>query len=257
MSYTLQDIENYWLGKMSQNDIETFEKKLAEDDNLREEVKAYEDIFTGFEGLKIQHKIKNWSAEEINLKKNVEAVPSGKVRSLSIRRLMSIAAALLFLVIGYQFTVRPYSDNSIYKDLYSDKNTYTNIKSASTNNHPLQEGYDAYQNKEYDKAYTFFQDVSNENNHYATAQYYLAHTLMQQDNFQEAIAPLNYLIANKDARYEEEAEWLHILCQFRIGKTETVHKALDNILANPSNFHYQKAKVLQQKLNAFQRKLQF
>jgi hypothetical protein len=117
----LENIEQYLRGSMTATERLDFEREMAADATLREEVEAYRRIFDGFQAARSEQfsqKLLQWDAEP--------AQPSA-AKVVSIRRFLrplAAAAALLLMVgIGLRwYAVRHYSNEAIVESMYAAPN---------------------------------------------------------------------------------------------------------------------------------------
>lgn len=114
----LEKIEQYLRGRMTETERLDFEREMAADVPLREEVEAYRKIFDGFQAARsdqFAEKLLQWDAES-----DQAATPAKVVSIRHFLRPLAAAAALLLLVgIGLRwYAVKHYSDKAIVASMY-------------------------------------------------------------------------------------------------------------------------------------------
>ena len=255
MNFNIEDIEDYINGTLSEDKKSLFEQKMRTDKSFSREVADYRSILSGFGVLKDEHKIKQFIGE---WESEAKIQPTAKVRTLRPYRTISIAASLLLIIGAFYFIgISPHSDWAIYANMYNDKNTSTAIKSTVVSEHPLQKGYDDYTQRNYSAAAAFFSSIPPTDTDYNTGLYYLSHSYMQNKDWANAINAINSLDSKNDIRYEEEIEWLKVLCYLRLKDNNNLSSSLKAILNNSDHAYYNNATQLNQQLDSFFRKTFF
>lgn len=269
MNFEIKDIEDFLNGTLSKDKELLFKEKMQTDQAFAKEVTDFREIFSGFNVLKDEHKAKqlilDWEndddaklfnlSEEKKTEQQSNNVPVRKIRSF---RTVSIAASILLLIAAFYWTgIRPHSNRVVYANFYNDKNTSTAIKSGGTSTHPFKVGYDAYDKGNYEEAIAFFSAIPISDPNHNTSLYYLSHSNLQLENWVDAITAIEFLKSKNDIRYQEEAEWLAVLCFLRLKDKDNLSSSLSAILDNSNHAYYNKALELDSELDSFLRKTFF
>ncbi len=256
MEFNWDDIESYIRGNLSEEKRADFEKALQSDADLRKEVEDYRGLLRGFDMLRDEAKVR--SMMEHWEKDTTSSLSTTPVRKLNPFRISAIAAGLVLLLGAFYFLgIQPYSDNALYAHHYTDKNTSTAIKSDTSGDHPLQQGFDAYENGQFQAALNHFNSIPVLDPNYNTSLYYMSHSYMKLKDWDNAITQINTIIGVRDVRYQEEAEWLRVLCYLQKKDPENLEVTLSELVKNPNHSYNKKAKELQSELNSPLRSLVF
>lgn len=114
----LENIEQYLRGRMTETERLDFEREMAADAALREEVEAYRRVFDGFQAARSEQfadKLLQWDTD------SEQAPMTAKVVSIRryLRPLAAAAALLLLVGIGLRwYAVKHYSNQAIVASMY-------------------------------------------------------------------------------------------------------------------------------------------
>ncbi len=137
------------------------------------------------------------------------------------------AAAGLLLLAAVTFLMRPQNQVDYFASHYEAYPSIVNpiLKGTDNSSDKINQGYIAYQNKDYQRALTLFELATSSND---TIKFYQAISLIETKKPQQAIALLKDL-QNRDNRFQQEAAWYKALCQLKIGNREAAISGLSKI----------------------------
>ncbi len=254
--YDIEKIEAFILEEMQPDERAAFQQEINNDETLREEVSAFRQILTGFEGAKVKNMTRQWESEFKTNKQQRTAT----VRPINMfrRRAIAAAVALLVLATGWWVGTSGVTDDALYATHYSDDSAYENIKSGGEGTaSPLQQGYDAYKNGDYEAAIQFFTGVAMDDEYYNTAQFMLGHAKMQKGDFDGALGHVSVLGAGDDIRYRDEAQWMTVLCFLKSGDEKGAKATLNSIISDDRNPNQKRGKELYNSLTSIWRQVSF
>lgn len=232
-------IEAYHQGTLNSTLHQQIETRIAHDDSFAQKVKAYQDLFSGFEGLQSEsfsHKLKGWasSSEGVAEKQQTEA----KVRSLRpiFTRIAIAASFLLLLGLGINwYANNNYSSEQLIANYYkvpSNSNTMgENPQQANQINTLFEKAHQLLQNGAYDEAFVTFTQLEP------------LIAKIEEDPFTKAY-------------YENNIEWNKALSALAGNKTEKeTLRLLEQIRNNPEQEYQQEAISLINQLESIWRNL--
>lgn len=258
-------IEAYISGRMSEEETKQFELEMASRPELKEEVTLYTSINhhltdTTFEDESFSdsaHKkeIETYlkSQEATDIKKKLSRVQEDYMATSSkkkpkIRPLYYIvsAAAVLLLLFGLLFPLQ--SNTNIYKDYYQTSEL-PSFTSRSDQKSLLSEASTSFKNGDVDKALTDFKKyIVNANSEIDPLVYiYTGLIYSEKGNLKDAIAQL-HLLEKSNSLDRSRALWYKALVYIKFDHVSEAKEILNKILENPTNYKYNTAKELLDKL---------
>lgn len=123
--------------------------------------------------------------------KTTSTTPSGEAKTVKmtgLRRVLSIAASVLVLVFAgaYYYASNQYSGTSIVNGNYLLADSAGDKSGENTTTRTFSNGLQAFFATQYDLAKNEFLKIENSSSEYASAQYYLGHIALQQNDFANA-----------------------------------------------------------------------
>jgi len=241
------DVEPYLRGQLSKEKSDAFENALKNDVNLEKEVDIRRGELAALEHLMqedLRAKLQKWEIHRTNNSGESKAV-------IGFKKLVyfSMAAAASFLLIGgcFFFLKSSYSNSVLFKDNYISAVSTT--KSVEENG--FKQGLEAFANRDYISAIDFFSNISPDKNSYELAQSYIAHALILQDKFDEAISVFQKIIEGENQKLRQQGEWYQALIYLKLNKNDKAKELLTSIASKTSHRYAHKAKQLLKKVNSF------
>lgn len=207
-------IEKYLNNDLSQEEKQSFDQKVHTDSEFAHEFEKRQAAHTAIDFLIAQ-----------SLKSDLEALEEeeaqqGKVISLQKRKrnrfvLLSLAASLL-LLIGY-FSLFVNDNLGSTGPQLAAANYETpdyNIQRGTPNvdfEDLVTKGINALKQKQYQTAITALDSVTQGNEYYIIAQFYLAHAYFQAEQYEQAEQAFDMVSNSNDIRYQEDADWYSLL----------------------------------------------
>lgn len=256
----IERLDQYATGSMSDSERAAFEAELQENAELREALALYRESEAVIEqsienNLRLQ--FQSWTAEN----RAAQPVATGKheTKIISLRTVVTrwAVAASVLLVAGFFYlyqSSQSLSDTALFAANYEVPDGSLMRGSAPAD--PLAQGAEAFSNKNYAVARTFFNQIPPTDPPYAEAQFFLGHIALQQQEYDLAIAAFDKAVKANDIRITEKAEWNIVLTYVAAGRTEDANfKTLLTALAgNVNHSYYEQAKALEGKLGSFGRR---
>lgn len=244
--YTL--IEKYLAKGMQDEELDNFEKLLLSDSDLQEEVNLHQQVAETLKGEKI-HQLrnvlndvdKNW---EVPSKKE-----SAKIVNFNFRRILTIAAAVTLLIIGYQWfsnsnlsSEELYAANfETYPMLLNQRSVDKNVTNLESYNNAIT-NYTTGQNQE---ALAAFEKLIITQPDNITYQFYQANLLLSEEKAAEAIPIFQKILSGNYPLFEEQARWYLALALLQNNEKENAKALLEKI--QPEQYKAKEAnKILKQ-----------
>jgi len=257
-NYNIDDIENFLNQEMNAEELAAFEKELATDEGLANEVTFHEDVLKGIQnaapldfkkmvsGVHAEMKQEGFFSEETTEETTEKVVQKeAKVRSLSMFRKLAIAASFaLVLAAGWwalsNQTATPdqlFADNfKVHQDVLSVEIEDRLAETGFGNNKKLlislQSGINAYKTGDYTAAITqlkAFQNAAPEDPLTTYAQFYESVALLKTGEVATAEGHLLPLTQNANFPLQNDAKWYLSLAFLQQGKTNAAKAILQEI----------------------------
>ena len=259
-------IEQFFKGNLNKEEVKNFTQRLNTESDFRAKVEDYKIIYSGFEVLKEKELLKQVQQWETNIRKEESVATSDdtKPASVKIRRLRSllaIAASILLLMgTGLSwFATNQYSNQNLAVDNYSPPFTGmldANMGGAEAKEIPLKEGIEFYEKQLYQEAIRYFETISDTDDKYIQAQYFLGHCYFQLKNYQVAIDKFSVIENRNGSEYVENATWDKIIVMLAADYSkEAIEQAIAPILEDQKHIAFKKAQALKAKLDSGWRQL--
>jgi len=268
--YDYQKIEDYVLGRLDNSEKKKFEEQIKSDATLAEEVDFYRGVTNASEA--------NGERDFLNMLQETESdigedffsqsssQDSGKtvsiqqgrggatIHRLSPRRLLSLAATMLILVIAGNiwYANTAYSNNTLLSEAETDY--YSLTRNGNNLNGVFAEGFNYLSAENYQEAIIFFEKFAPKSENYPAAQLNLGFAQYQAGLYDEAAATAQK--AKKvSVLKKNQATWLEIQSLLAAEKTDARFYELVNTLAadTTAGEWRNKAVKLKEKLDSFWR----
>ena len=251
--YTL--FENYLNNKMSNEEKQIFENRLAEDENFAAEYKSHQAAHAAIDFVIAKNLKEQLLALEAEDQKELEtnqaskqetkvvAINKNRSRRLSFIRYAS--AAVILLLVGFYFLMPKNNLTGLeLADTYYQTPDYS-LRGGNNQENTLTRGIAALKNKNYNKAITILDSIDSASGFFIPAQYFQAHALFQNKQYTAAEKAFDLVSNGKDIRYQENADWYGLLSCLAQNKTCT--QKINSISNNTNHaFHQQVVDIKQQ-----------
>ncbi len=274
MNQFLNKIDDYLSGALAADELAAFEKELASNTTLAEQVQIHQlerETALLFLEQDMKANIQKWRTEGVTdtseTKQEAKVVALGEQnpqRTIGIRRILSIAASVLVLVgAGIAFWANQnYTNDSLAMEYYLPADAQGNRSGANLNDATFNTGLTAFfVDKDYVKAKEVFSKITNDEAQYVEAQYYLGHISTQLGEYTAAISYFDEVLAADNLPAflnRDKINWNQLLAKLGTGQMDTKFKEqLDTLIQTGKAPFNQKAKALHQQLNSPLRKIVF
>lgn len=252
-------IDRLFERRLPQSEQEALEEAMK-DETFREEVRLRQDLRQAFSHQnqvsplkkRLQERERRVSAPD---EEQERPGPGGRV--VMMRRVLAVAAAVLLLVVagwfGREWLVgAPVPVALEFLDLPKEHS----IAGES----PLQlllDGRDAFfRSKRYGKAANYFTQIESDSKFFSEAQYLLAHSMMQQRQFTEAVPLFDSFLTDNEKfkqlpqryRNQDRIRFERMLAYLGAGQDAAFQPELNYFLQHPDNYYQSKAQAIAQRL---------
>jgi hypothetical protein len=244
--YTL--FESYLSGDLTQEEQTAFKARLEADHAFKEAFTIYKEFSSNLE-----HSIGN-EEKNADFKANLEAISAkhfnketttGNVESKKTFSLYKYAiAASVALLMGF-FVYNQFSGGASYSDFNTHQTVDFSVRGSEGNVGLLIETTKAFNNKEYEKARTYLEELLQGDPDNVEYNFYYAITNIELDNFAKAETTLES-ISQGNSAYINRAKWYLALSKLKQDKNEACIAILKTIPADADD--YSQALTLLKKL---------
>jgi len=238
-------IEQFLANEMSASERLAFERELAINPDLAEELKLAMSIDSalGREDI-IDLRQKLISVISANRHEHAE-VPVVRMHA----RKWWYAAASLLLLCAVAATLYLQAPRNISNDtLFTEFYTSENIVDQTRGDQNLVEAVLKFQQKDFATASLLFRQIIDKDASNIAVKFYYGICNIETHDYQKAINVFDEIIEHNDNLYIEHAEWFRGLCYLKSNQKD---KALDQFLAvasNPDNYHNKEARTILDKM---------
>lgn len=256
MEPDIDKIEAYLTGNLTDTDRQAFEAEIAGDPILAEEVDALRLAREAVElsiSDSLRAQFQEWQEVEASGSKTEEAKVVQLAPRRNLRRVLSIAASVLFILAlgSFWYANDQFANDALamgyYQELSIDGPNRGGDDTAMTR------AINDLKNEAYSEADTYFRSVQQGDAQYYDARYYLAHSLYRQGETAEALEILNLLDNGINPNLQENADWLKVLIYLDQEQTENpdFRSILSEMVDDSGHSYHQDAVELVRKLDSF------
>lgn len=250
-SWTVSEksIEAFIDGILEGEEYDEFVAELKENTDLNAEVNLRAQINEAIgekDIFELRSKLKE--VKEVSEVKKVKMlIPEAKTELYRYIR-NSVAVIILLLGIGGVLSSSLSSGDSIYEGVYNSP-SWSPKRSVTIELTAWQRANDAYKKENWDAAINYLNQVNapEKSSEFAVTQFYLAASLQNLNEFEQAIAKYAEVIEQGDNMFIEEAEWYRSLCYIKLGQKDKAKKELLAVINRKNSFEND-AKAVMRKL---------
>ena len=257
-----QKIIKYINGQLTDAEKKAFEKEMANNKALSEEVEFYKNISTvtnHHSEKELKNKINNvvgeleeegfFENEKLSSNSNTNTNTNTKIRRLKFMRpaLATAASFLILIAAGFWYINSRYSNRAVADRFFDASTSLSTVRSETGNENKYEEGLIALENGDHEKAFAFFKLLLSGGNYTDIEKfepaYYLSITYYQTGNFQQA-ANTSLPLATNDSRWLQKGRWLHLNALLSAGQTDQhFYDLLEAAKSDGTDPFYQKQAV--------------
>ena len=219
-------IEDYLFNRMSEEDKAEFEREMARDEELRNEVEATREVLRA-ERLKARTEEKE---RLLSMIRSEDARAHKRTRLLAFSLMGAAAAVIALLFILNQ-------QGSYLNQYFSPRPELNSM--APTAPDLLKQGMNAYKNGEFADCITSFAQIPDTSSEYNTALIYSANAHLKLGEVDQAQAQLLRLEAMDDTQYADDRRWLLGLIFLDRGEEDRGKSYLQDLYDDPGTTYHQ------------------
>ncbi|MEL6560779.1 MAG: tetratricopeptide repeat protein [Bacteroidota bacterium] len=229
----LEKIERFLRGELNTEEKEAFEKEIASDETLKEEIANFSRILKGMEASSIREEIRSiHERKSTNTNSN-----SGRV---GLNWFYRIAAAFLVIFSIWYLASQNESNEKLFSTYFSPYPDAVSVRGGD--NQKVSEAMRMYSSGMYREAITSLSQVPEEARQYADIRFYLALSLLATDQTKQAIELLEQLYQINNNRFLPQIRWYLALAYLKSDQPQVCAEYLATI--QPDEFKYQEARQL-------------
>lgn len=263
-----EKIDKLLQGSMDAAERTDFEREVAQDAELKQEVKAH---ILEREAIKLmlqedyKAKIQAWRSEAASTNTAAPVVEAKqrilqpRTRMRSLRPILSAAASLLLLLVaGSWFANNNYSDRAMISEAYLGASDPSDKSGETVLENNLQQGLQAFfVNEDYAQAASFFENIADP----VAKNYYLGHAYLKLEDYAKSVAAFDAVLSNSTLPSyidRTKLEYNRLLAKFGSGDDNAAfQQELDAYIQSARPPYKQKAEELKAKSGSFWRGLVF
>ncbi|WP_046755479.1 tetratricopeptide repeat protein [Kordia jejudonensis] len=229
----------------------TLEKELREALNAQSDYDIFQNNPNNEELATLKSKLR--SDEYQQLSNTIKAVgdsyleeEANKKPRKNYLKYVMVAAVLIFCCSIYFLQVNP-SLNSYY-EANVNWNELPSFVEKGQQEDLFSQGELAFRASNYEEAVAKFSQIETSNELYVFSLQYLGASYDQLDRNEEAIAIFQQLTTSGNSAEHSKGYWYETLLHLKMNNKEKAINTLENLIKDPKNFNYEKAKNLLEKL---------
>lgn len=243
-------VDHYLAGDLSGHELQSFEKELERNEDLRKELKLQQEINSALSekdviDLRLQLKM---------IHKEVEQNDTQPVFYFFKNRPVQVAAASLIILVVMVFFANQFiqTGSNLNDDLYNkyyNKFEPVNLRSGSVEiDNTYMEALVAYQEENFKKAQLLFEEVVSMDYTKMEANLMSGASNMELNRYNKASTSFKKVIDHQDNLFIDDAEWYLGFCYLRTHNTEKALEQFEKIAMGNSN-KKEDAKKIARKIN--------
>lgn len=249
-------IQQYLDGFLKGKELQDFERQLQSDKVLAEEVELMKELRPA---VALHQRIEG---KETALKETLAGLGERhfkeEVKVMNIRRVLAIAASILFLVISFWWVNNNYSNRALISNFYEPLLDYKKAN-ISEDEALLTTAKEAFFSKQYAIAISSLKEIpQSASKSYYEAQGLLAYSLFDNQNFEQAIPQFTLLIEKYyeelpiEFRDKNRLRWSRLLAHVGNNRADSsfFETELTYFLNHDSQIYKEKAQRLEKKVNS-------
>ena len=235
-----KQMDDYLLNRLNEEDKKAFLIQLENDMAMQDELKLREVMIKQVKtigDLRMKDKI-------LDIQKKVEGKKAKTIRMGMIRNVISAAAVISLLIIGFQWLNSPPSSQSLFAQNYE---AYDELRFGSRSDGADKKVIDAgalYQQGKYAEALPLFENLVADGKGDDRITLAIAICQLENKDFEKAIVTLKQASTQSGFLYLDQAQWYLALAHLQLNEMEESKTLLQNITKNPNTFFFKEAQKL-------------
>ena len=231
----LEEIEQYLFGKLPENQLLSFTKRLESDGDLRDKVHTVRLINIGIQEDQLARDLQRFN-EDLNRSPQNQNVPKRNIPSIQF--LLAAASVLILAAIGvFLFFVNPAKEERLYSEYYKPDSGLISSMSTS-DDYIFDRAMIDYKTGEYQSAIQSWNSLLKERPGNDSLEYFIASSYLALDNYEEAITHFKKVTTQGSSLFEADANWYLGLAYLKLKQTDKA------ILSIEKSEHPQKEELL-------------
>ena len=260
---TLDLMDQYLRGKLSDSEKKAFEKRIATEEDLQEEVLIHQQLLTIHNQEKIAFNNSSYQQELVQMMETLQEEDNTKLsqkirtigknqqqiathrlrRKKTVNWLYSVAASIVVLI-SLVFIFNTPKD---LPDYYQNYVNWEELPSFTVKGDPeelFEKGEVFFKNKEYKNAIATLAIIEPEDKWYPFALLYLGASYDQLNENEKAIATFQKLASLTTSEESSKGYWYQLLLYLKTNQKEKALEMKAKILENPNHYKYKEATEL-------------
>lgn len=244
-NHNFYNIEDFIMGNLKGEDLDAFERELAQNKELSEEVTQQKKLYQGIRTAGRKEFVKD--LKEIH--KSVVGIDrnSSKIINFNWRPILAIAS--IFLVAFFSWwllSIPSHSSQDLFSKNYEPYSFNQNLRDSDQDKQLIQAA-EFYRNKKYAESLPLFQKAA-QNNNSSSIKMAIAMSYFENDEPQKAINVLKEIIDSQDPFLSDLAHWYSALFYLHLDEKENALSHLQLLASSDQNDKYLEAKDVLTKL---------
>lgn len=243
METNMEIIDKYLYGGMDDQELKHFERLLATDGEVREELelhKAIDDAIIEEDIMSFRDTMQMIYDED----KKIKRVPSG----FSRRKLYYAAATLALLLatggIVRQLTQPDYDNQEIFDKFYQPYEVTVTYRSGNTEtDRLLLTALQKYEDENYEEALVLFEQLLEKRKDDMAINLYSGISYMEVEKYQKATHSFQTIITDNNNLFIEQAEWYLAMCYLKTEDNTKAKEMLDQLIKKESYYKEMAKKI--------------
>ncbi len=229
---TIERIEQYLHGELSDTDRRSFEAQMNSDPSLQQEV----ELHRGISEAVTDRKVRALEQQLHRINKEYQERSGAKTVAFNPRLLVAASILVIFIVSAvllYTVEFKTVTHQTLYTEHFEAYPLYQVKRSVDdTEDKILQEANRFYQEKAYGAALEQYQTILDMDPDRIDLTFYTGICLLSLDKTEEAKAAFHRIIQHKDNLFVNQSKWYLALAHLKLNQIDASQKVLNDLQAS-------------------------
>lgn len=210
-----EKIEDFLFGKLATDEINAIEKQIETDTIFAQKVNEVKSVILAVQEFSLVEKTEQWHKEL----HDTPIVPIQRKHSESYIRYISIASALLILIVCAWWWLFPSKEEKLFADFYRPDPGLPTVMSLSEN-YEFEKAMVDYKSENYAEALTSWEKLLTEHPESDTLLFFIGSSLLAQKNAKASIPYFEKVISDEKSIFRSESYWYLGLALLKENQTD-------------------------------------
>lgn len=231
-------LQKYLDKELSESDFNRFERELKASPDLMGDLELYKEVDEALSDTEVL----DFRAQLTDLREETRRIDSGRrvFRFTKPWHYAASAALALLVAIGLATVLgRPLTNSELFVKYMKPYELVLTNRAANNSEiqYLMNQGQEQYQNGNFAKAVTFFDEILDLNDQVMEAEFYKGASNLENDLYIDASKSFTKVIEHNDNLFVQKAEWYLAGCLLAMDETDRARRQLAMIASSANHFY--------------------